>query len=94
MKQEQTFWFVFYKDLVLLEQQADGYHIPCGQEPPVKVPVGSTIHYIGEMQGIPCKTYNLHTPISGEEAPARQMTGLRASYDLQARCLNLIYILL
>ena len=82
MKQEQTFWFVFYKDQVLLEQQADGYHIPCGQEPPVKVPVGSTIHYIGEMQGIPCKTYNLHTPISGEEAPERQMTGLRASYDL------------
>ena len=82
MKQEQTFWFVFYKDLVLLEQQADAYRIPCGQEPPVKVPVGSTIHYIGEMQGIPCKTYNLHTPISGEEAPARQMTGLRASYDL------------
>ena len=31
---ETNKWFVFYKDLVLLEQQADGYHIPCGQEPP------------------------------------------------------------
>ena len=81
MKQEQTHWFVFYKDQVLMVQQSDGYHIPTGEEPPVKVPIGSTIHYIGEMQGIPCKTYALHTPISGEEAPARQMVGLRASYD-------------
>ena len=81
MKKEQTLWFVFYKDLVLMVQQADGYRIPIGEEPPVKVPIGSTIHHIGEWQGIPCKTYVLHTPISGEEAPARLMAGLRASYD-------------
>lgn len=63
-------------------QQADGYHIPIGEEAPVKVPIGSTVHDIGDLQGIPCRTYALHTPISGEEAPVRQMTGLRASYDL------------
>ena len=81
MKQEQTYWFIFYKDQILLERQADGYHIPCGMEPPVKVPVGSTIHYIGDLQETSCKTYTLHTPISGEEAPTRLMVGLRASYD-------------
>ena len=80
--EKQTYWFVFYKDLVLMEQHSEGYLIPLSEEPPVKVPIGSTVHYIGEMHGIPCKTYNLHTPISGEEAPVRQMTGLRASYDL------------
>ena len=64
-----------------MEQQASGYHIPVGDEPPVKVPIGSTIHYIGEFQGLPCKTYNIHMPISGEESPQRLMTGLRASYD-------------
>ena len=64
-----------------MEQQADGYHIPFGQEPPVKVPIGSTVHYIGEMQGKTCRTYTIHTPIPGEESPARQMTGLRASFD-------------
>lgn len=79
---EQIHWFVFYKDQVLMEQHTDGYHIPTGQKPPVKVPVGSTIHNIGDMQGNLCKTYALHTPISGEEAPSRQMVGLRASYDL------------
>lgn len=78
----RIYWFVFFKDLVLIEQHPDGYHIPCDKEPPVKIPVGSTIHDIGEMDGIPCKTYLLHTPIPGEEAPQREMIGLRASYDL------------
>ena len=78
---EKNYWFVFYKDQVLIEQQADGYHIPCGVEPPVKVPIGSTVHNIGDWEGIPCKTYALHAPISGEEAPTRLMLGLRASYD-------------
>ena len=74
-----TLWFVFYKDQILMIQQSDSYHIPTGQEPPVKVPVGSTIHHIGEMQGILCKTYALYTPIAGTEAPARQMVGDRKS---------------
>lgn len=63
-------------------QQADEYHIPIGKDVPVKVPVGSTMHNIGELNGIPCKAYAIHTPISGEEAPLRQMMGLRASYDV------------
>ena len=81
MMKEKAYWFVFYKDLILMEQQTDGYHIPCEQEPPVKLPIGSNIHYIGKIQGIPCRTYALHTPIPGTEAPTRPMVGLRASYD-------------
>ena len=81
MEKEITLWFVFFKDQLLMVQNKDGYHIPSGNEPPVQVPVGSTIHNIGDMQGIPCKSYAIHTPISGEEAPQRIMMGLRASYD-------------
>ena len=79
---EQTYWFVYYKDQLLIEQKEGTYHIPIGTEPPIKVPVGSTIHSIGNLNEIPCKTYNLHTPIPGNEAPVRQMVGLRASYDM------------
>ena len=64
-----------------MNQETDGYRVPFGEEPPVKVPVGSTIHNIGDMEGIPCKAYAIHTPIPGDEAPLRQMMGLRASYD-------------
>ena len=79
---EQAYWFVYYKDQLLIEQKEENYHIPVGTEPPIKVPIGSTVHSIGNLQGIACKTYALHTPISGEEAPLRQMVGLRASFDL------------
>ena len=79
---EQTYWFVYYKDQLLIEQKEGTYHIPIGTEPPIKVPVGSTIHSIGNLNEIPCKTYNLYTPIPGNEAPVRQMVGLRASYDM------------
>lgn len=81
MEQERCNWFVFYKDQLLIEQTENGYSIPRGTEPPVAVPIGSTIQTIGEMDGLPCKTYDLHTPISGNESPARQMVGLRASFD-------------
>lgn len=82
MEKEQKYWFVFYKDQILIEQQKDGYRIPIHSEPPVKIPIGSTIHNIGEMNGIACKTFAIHTPISGQEAPIRMMQGLRNSYDI------------
>ena len=81
MEQENCNWFVFYKDQILILQTENGYHVLCCTEPPVAVPIGSTIHTIGEMNGLPCKTYSLHTPIPGSESPARQMMGLRASFD-------------
>ena len=78
---EITLWFVFYKDQLLMVRHNYGYHIPASEEPPVKVPIGSTVHSIADLKGMPCKAYALHTPISGEEAPQRIMMGLRASYD-------------
>ena len=41
-------WFVFYKDQLLIEKKNGMYTIPFGTEPPMPVPVGSTIHTIGE----------------------------------------------
>lgn len=55
MEQENCNWFVFYKDQILILQTENGYHVPCCTEPPVAVPIGSTIHTIGEMNGLPCK---------------------------------------
>lgn len=44
-------WFVFYKDQLLIEKKNGMYTIPFGTEPPMPVPVGSTIHTIGEIEG-------------------------------------------
>lgn len=75
-------WFVFYLGQVLIEKHSDGYHIPVGPEPPTEVPVGSTIHTIGETGGLVMKTYALYTPISGDEDSPRMMKDLRASFDV------------
>jgi NAD+ diphosphatase len=81
MNETPCFWFVFYNDRILMIQREGRYRIPCGPEPPTEVPVGSTIHAIGCLGDVECRTYALFTPIPGEDAPARLMTGLRASYD-------------
>lgn len=75
-------WFVFNSGQVLIEKQADSYHIPFGQEAPVQIPVGSTVHTIGTINGLPAKAYFIHTPVHGDESTPRMMKDLRASFDV------------
>lgn len=58
-------WFVFYKDQLLIEKKNGMYTIPFGTEPPMPVPVGSTIHTIGEIEGRTAKTFSVHAPVPG-----------------------------
>ena len=60
-------WFVFYKDQLLIEKKNGMYTIPFGTEPPMPVPVGSTIHTIGEIEGHTAKTFSVHAPVPGCE---------------------------
>lgn len=77
-----TYWYIFYNDMLLLTQQNDGsYAIPVAEEPPLKVPVGSTIHQLGMEGECTARTYRLYSPVSGHEAPQRIMVSLRDSYD-------------
>ena len=48
----------------------------------IEVPVGSTIHTIGEINGYPAKTYAIHIPVSGDETVHAMMKDLRASFDV------------
>ena len=75
-------WFVFYLGQVLIEKTVEGYRIPYSAEPPTEVPVGSTIHTIGTIDGCVAKTYAIHTPVPGDEQSARMMKDLRASFDV------------
>ena len=82
-EQKQTYgWFVFNNGQLLIEKKADGYHIPYATEPPAPVPVGSTIHSIGEVEGYPARTYAIHHPVPGDEHTSRMMKDLRASFDV------------
>lgn len=58
------------------------YTIPFGTEPPMPVPVGSTIHTIGEIEGHTAKTFSVHAPVPGCENDRHLMMDLRSSYDV------------
>lgn len=85
MEKEICAWFVFNSGQVLIEKKEDSYHIPTGTEPPVYVPVGSTIHTIGRLGTLTAKTYAIHVPVSGDEESPRMMKDLRASFDVLPR---------
>lgn len=49
-EKEISGWFVFNSGQLLIVKDSEGkYHIPYGEEPPVAVPVGSTVHTIGDI---------------------------------------------
>lgn len=76
----QSWWFIFYKDQLLLEKKGDGkYAVPCGESSPIIIKEKTTVHNITTLEGRNCNAFSLSSPI--EESEQWAMTGLRASYD-------------
>ena len=76
----QSWWFIFYKDQLLLEKKEDGiYAIPCGESSPIDIKEKTTVHNITTLEGKNCKAFSLSSPI--EESEQWIMIGLRASYE-------------
>lgn len=77
----QSWWFVFYKDQLLLEKKGDGtYCLPCQESTPVAIETETNVHTVTTLEGKECKTFSLSSPI--EESDRYGMIGLRASYDV------------
>ena len=76
----QSWWFIFYKDQLLLEKKEDGiYAIPCGESSPIVIKEKTTVHNITTLEGRNCKAFSLSSPI--EESEQWIMIGLRACYE-------------
>ncbi|MCS3199670.1 NAD(+) diphosphatase [Candidatus Bacteroides intestinigallinarum] len=76
----QSWWFIFYKDQLLLEKKGDGkYAVPCGESSPIIIKEKTTVHNITTLEGRNCKAFSLSSPF--EESEQWAMIGLRASYD-------------
>ena len=59
----KQYYFVFCKDDLMLERQADGtYTIPCQEEPPTEIKPWTTILNITPLDGIEVKAYSIDTP--------------------------------
>ena len=80
----QSWWFIFYKDQLLLEKKEDAiYAIPCGESSPIVIKEKTTVHNITTLEGKNCKAFSLSSPI--EESEQWIMIGLRASYEKHMR---------
>ena len=76
----QSWWFIFYKDQLLLEKKEDGiYTVPCGESSPIVIKEKTTVHNITTLERKNCKAFSLSSPI--EESEQWIMIGLRASYE-------------
>lgn len=81
---EPAYWFVFCKDEVLLQKNADGtYTIPFSKEPPVRLAEWHTVHRIAPLGECACRAVRIDAPVAGDDRYV--MTGLRASFDLLSR---------
>lgn len=75
---ETAWWFIFYKDQVLLEKKENSYTIPFRTEAPI-VHNGHTVHELTSLDGYACKTVTIDVPI--EENDQYKMVELRGTYD-------------
>ena len=77
-----NYWFVFCKDDLLLERQADGtWNVPFQEEPPVPLKPWTTVHDITPpLHSEAVKTYRVEQPVT--DMAGYEMIGLRKSYQL------------
>lgn len=76
MNMISAYWFVFYKDQLLLQKKGNTYTIPCNINSPVPV-----THYleVSSLKGTPCYVSSIEEPLI--ETDEYVQVGLRASYD-------------
>lgn len=83
MKRENTYWFVFIGNSILLRHNEKGYQAPCSAEPPVPIKEWTTLQELPELDGIPCIAYSLTAPPT--DMNGLETIGLRESWNLLPR---------
>lgn len=75
----KSYYFIFCKDDLMLQRQADGtYTIPLQEEPPTEIKPWTTILNITPLDDVEVKAYSIDTPITAH--PVYEMCPLRQSY--------------
>ncbi|KAA6343313.1 NADH pyrophosphatase [termite gut metagenome] len=78
-----SWWFVFYKDQLLLERISENLVVPCETNTPLSLGKTATIHDITTLDGCPCRAFSIPNPPENNERYV--MTGLRESYNYISR---------
>ena len=85
----KSFWFIFYKDNILLEKRNGKHTIPNEYDSLIPTLPNVIVHEVASLDGIVCKTLSLDHPV--EESDQYVMMGLRASYDyIEEKLYNMV----
>lgn len=77
---QSSWWFVFYKDQLLLQKNGNGnLTIPYGEFPPQEFEEKTNVHDVTILENRKCEAFSLLHPV--EESERYVMIGLRASYE-------------
>ncbi|KAA6343816.1 NADH pyrophosphatase [termite gut metagenome] len=74
-----SWWFVFYKDQLLLERTSENLVVPCKTNAPISSGKTTTIHDITALDGCPCRAFTIPSPPENNERYV--LIGLRESYN-------------
>ncbi|MBQ3926114.1 MAG: NUDIX domain-containing protein, partial [Bacteroidaceae bacterium] len=83
METQKRYWFVFISNALLLQQDNDGYRVPCATEPPFPMKEWTPRQELPPIDGVPCMSYSLTTPPSQMEGWVTM--GLRESWNVLPR---------
>lgn len=80
MKTEQTYWFVFISNSLLLQHDEEGYSVPCTDVPPIPMKEWTPRQELPMLNGKPCVAYSLSTPPA--DMKGLETVGLRESWNV------------
>lgn len=72
------YWIIFYNDQLLLQNDS----LPKGEVPPILVPENERIHMLPDLDGEPCRAFNITADEESSISHSLKPIGLRASFDV------------
>ncbi len=76
------YWFAFIGNSLILKKNGEHYEVPQGEVPPTPTHEWTYIQVLPDVDGIPCRAYNLTSPPKEGLAEGLTTMELRASYNV------------
>ena len=76
------YWFAFIGNSLILRKEGERYEVPQGDVPPTPTQEWTTIQVLPDLEGIPCRAYNLLAPPREGLAEGLTTMELRATYNV------------
>ena len=76
------YWFAFIGNSLILHKEGERYEVPQGDVPPTTTQEWTTIQVLPDLEGVPCRAYNLLAPPREGLVEGLTTMELRATYNV------------